>query len=226
MILVTGATGYLGQHVVARLRTREGLAWCAPADAHRLRDLTRSEDMRALIAETQPDVVIHCAAVVPKTPSAYHDEQAAFDSLAMAVHLAQAGAPRIVFASSLAVTAPISAYARSKSAIESVVLRGNDVALRLPGLFGLPRRSGVIYEAAQEGVVRESYGPWPAMHVADAAEYLVRAATMPNDGGGPFRVVYGDERLEASYGSVEMTFGQRVRELIYIVQAEQACTRL
>ncbi len=225
MILLTGASGYLGQCVVARLRTREGLQWCAPSDAHRLRDLTRSEDMRALIAETQPDVVIHCAAAVPKTPSAYHDEQAAFDSLAMAVHLAQAGVSQIVFASSLVVTAPTSAYARSKSAIESVVLRGNDIALRLPGLFGLPRRSGVIYEAACEGVIRESYGPWPAMHVADAAEYLVRAATMPEDGGGPVRVVYGDARLEACYGSLGVTFDQRVQELVETLKAEQGVVK-
>ncbi len=49
------------------------------------------------------------------------------------------------------------------------------------------------------------------MHVEDAAEYLVRAATMMR-GEKPFNVIYGDKRLESFYGSLGVTFEQRVRE--------------
>jgi hypothetical protein len=53
------------------------------------------------------------------------------------------------------------------------------------------------------------------MHVKDAAEYLVRAATKPSDGNPePFSVAYGNERLERVYGSLGVTFEQRVQEFV------------
>jgi nucleoside-diphosphate-sugar epimerase len=81
-------------------------------------------------------------------------------------------------------------YARGKWMAEQRLFRRHrpgDVALRLPGLFGLPRRSGVLYNAAKAfltfGRFELAAPPrlWAAMAVEDAAEYLVRAATMPSE---------------------------------------------
>ena len=201
-ILLTGATGYLGGHVIAKLQARR-LSFVATSlggAAGGPCDLTSADSVRALLGRAKPSVVIHCAAAVPKTASAYNDTEAADASIAMLKTLADNADCPIVFASSMTVYGaavecpadeasrphPDSAYARGKWAAEQLLFdrkRSGDVALRLPGLFGLPRRSGVMYTAAKAFLTRGNFAltasdePWAAMTVDDAAEYLVRAGT-------------------------------------------------
>lgn len=61
-ILVTGGAGFLGRHVVARLRD----VGCERVVVPRSRevDLRREEDVRRLFERERPEVVIHLAAVV------------------------------------------------------------------------------------------------------------------------------------------------------------------
>lgn len=220
MILLTGASGYLGRHVLERLRQR-GVPCQGTSSEF---DLTNPRTAALEIIKADPRVIIHCAARVPKTPEAYLDDAAALASVRMTRHLVAYSHCRLVFASSLTVTAvPRSAYAQGKFTAE-YLLRPQDVCLRLPGLFGLPRRSGVIYESALKGEVKDSYGPYPSMHVKDAAEYLGRAATMLGDNNPePFTVTYGNERLERVYGSLGVAFQQRVQELVDELRKESVC---
>jgi len=205
-ILVTGAAGYLGQHVLANLKgkclscvvtSRSGRTGAAC-------DLADREAVRALLDRVKPSVIIHCAAVVPKSASAYDDAQAAEASVAMVKIIAESAACPVVFASSMTVYAgasnfpvheddaqpPVSGYAHGKWRAEQVLLARNcsgDVALRLPGLFGLPRRSGLLYNAAKSFLTHGKFEPtvspdiWAALAIQDAAEYLVRAAMVPHD---------------------------------------------
>lgn len=207
MILLTGGGGYLGKHVAQLLNSQGVLSVITNGD------LTQFDVVLSLLEQIRPTVIIHCAAVVPKNADAYHDESAANASIQMVKNLRAFTHCQMVFASSLvAADRASSAYANGKWLAEQYLL-SRDVLMRLPGLFGLPRRSGVIYEAARSGVIPESFGPYHAMHVQDAAEYMVRAATMPGDGNRePFNVIYGDPRLEACYGSLGVTFDQRVHE--------------
>lgn len=189
---VTGASGFLGQHVCAAVAARGRAVVAVPRD----RDGAAAGDWLARVA---PAAVIHCAAVVPRTPSDYDDARAAECSVALAATVAAEVRCRLVFVSSMTVygeapvspvderapLAPMSAYARGKCEAEAVVAaRRNpaDVIVRLPGLFGLPRRSGLLFTAAcaflqgRPFVLRSGPGAWAAMAVEDAAEVLTTAA--------------------------------------------------
>jgi GDP-L-fucose synthase len=61
-VLVTGGAGFLGRHVCAELRRHAPAAVLAPRRA--VYDLTEQTQVRRLLDEQRPDVVIHLAAVV------------------------------------------------------------------------------------------------------------------------------------------------------------------
>jgi GDP-L-fucose synthase len=61
-ILVTGGGGFLGRHLLERLRRRGCTDLCSPR--RREFDLTRSDDIHRLFQEFRPEVVIHAAATV------------------------------------------------------------------------------------------------------------------------------------------------------------------
>jgi GDP-L-fucose synthase len=60
-VLVTGGSGFLGRHVVARLRSA-GAVVSVPRSAGF--DLTRQDAVESLFASTQPELVVHLAARV------------------------------------------------------------------------------------------------------------------------------------------------------------------
>lgn len=233
---MTGANGYLGTQVLAGLRMRavpcvatsRGRATGEPCD------LLDGPSVRALLGRVRPSVVIHCAASVPKSIAAYDDIQAAEASAAMLTNIATYAQCPVVFASSMTVYGaapdcpvderhrvarpPAPGYARGKWIAEQALFARNgagDVALRLPGLFGLPRRSGLLYNATRAFlsgrpfVLAPQTGAWAAMWVGDAADYVIKAATTPQGHGsepvnvgydGPFSVTAAVERIARACG--------------------------
>ncbi len=61
-ILITGGSGFLGQHVVAEFRHAGYASLVLPRQAQF--DLTRMDDIRRLLGEHRPEVVVHLAAHV------------------------------------------------------------------------------------------------------------------------------------------------------------------
>src|SRR5476649_2230602 len=61
-IMVTGGAGFLGKAVVDALRARGATDVIVPRS--RDHDLTKSDAVEALFAQTQPEVLFHLAAVV------------------------------------------------------------------------------------------------------------------------------------------------------------------
>lgn len=61
-VVVTGGSGFLGSHVVDKLKKRGGADIFVPRSSEY--NLTKEEDIVRLYKETRPDMVIHLAAVV------------------------------------------------------------------------------------------------------------------------------------------------------------------
>jgi GDP-L-fucose synthase len=61
-VLVTGGSGFLGRHIVTRLRAEGCAQVVVPRKADY--DLTREADVARMVAQAQPQVVIHAAGVV------------------------------------------------------------------------------------------------------------------------------------------------------------------
>jgi nucleoside-diphosphate-sugar epimerase len=203
-ILVTGARGYLGGRVMERA-AREGIPVVGVsrrgAEGTIACDLRDSGAVLRIIRDTGATAAIHCAAAVPERAADYQDESAARDSFAMVEALCAARPARVVFASSMTVYprdvrmpvaeddagAAETAYGAAKHRAERMLLSTLDdvLCLRLPGLFGPPRRNGLLYNAAlafAEGrvpVLNRDPPVWAALHVEDAADLCLRAALYP-----------------------------------------------
>jgi GDP-L-fucose synthase len=61
-VLVTGGNGFLGRHIVERLRKYPGIEIFIPTRSQY--DLVQNADVKRLLSETRPELVIHLAAVV------------------------------------------------------------------------------------------------------------------------------------------------------------------
>jgi len=198
-VLVTGASGYLGGSVLEMLR-REGvnaigLSCKSPGTINC--DLTDASAVGTLLRDIRPRVVVHCAANVPRSAADYLDEEAAGASLLMVENLARHRPQHLIFASSMTVYSDgigiaredcanpnSTGYAGGKLSAERLLLATPGVTstiLRFPGLFGPPRRGGVLFNAAMAYVcggipeLADRLPQWSALHVSDAAELLVRA---------------------------------------------------
>lgn len=214
MILVTGASGYLGSAVccvLARMQLKHFGLNSNPKSLIPHCNLTVKDDVASTLFYFRPQAIIHCAAKVPKSKSQYQDVKAAAQSVAMVRNLAEYATCPIVFASSMTAKDPQSAYGRGKCRAEQILMgrdRG-DVIVRLPGLFGLPRRCGEIYTKARAHIDRGVAPPtpndyeWYGMLVSDAADLLVRFATEP--------VIYTPKYTRAQFANALATFIKEVR---------------
>jgi nucleoside-diphosphate-sugar epimerase len=232
-VLVTGAAGYLGAAVL-RAIARHGVAAVATsAHSEERCDLLDPDAVRSVLERVAPSVVVHCAAHVPRDAAGYEDATAADRSVDMLRNVLAHAPGRVVFVSSMTVyegeltlpvsetsaTPPRGAYARGKWLGERALLaraRPGDVALRFPGLFGLPRRSGVLYNAARAFLTRREFeltGPavrWAALHVDDAAHYTAKAALAADVGAAAeaLNVGYpGEISLPVAVGQVATLCG-------------------
>jgi nucleoside-diphosphate-sugar epimerase len=234
VVAVTGATGFVGSHLIHRLAetgwTIRILARRMPSAALTpkapleivLGDLADADALRRLAEGA--DTVIHLAGIVKARHRAEFARVNAAGTEAVVAALSDA-APRarLVHVSSLAAREPaLSPYCRSKrdgeAAVERIADRQPVTILRPPAIYGpgdveiLP-----LFKAALRGLC-----PYPGradgrvslIHVADFAQAVVKtaeAAALPDlryeiDDGHP--AGYGWPEIAAALGE---TFGRKVR---------------
>jgi dTDP-4-dehydrorhamnose reductase len=158
-LLITGGSGYLGQYLTVKAAQSYSLYTAFRTNADSVKagqpvalDLTNAAQVRQLVAELQPDPIIHTAAINPgqgdvdtmmrvNTQGSRYIAQAAAAVGARLVHLST----DLVFNGKNAPytddapASPINDYGRSKAAAESAVLEANPAAaiVRTSLIYGL-----------------------------------------------------------------------------------------
>ena len=204
--MVTGAGGYLGRRVIAALEAgRVPHISVTHSGGQFACDLADAAAVRELIRRAGAGTVIHCAARVPSDQEGFDSEEQARASVKMVASLIAAGPGHIVFTSTMTVyrnpqrlpvreedaSAGLTGYPAGKRAAEQLLLAAAGVRatiLRLPGLFGAPRRGGLLHNAAlafaagRQPALPADPPLWTTMHVDDAAAMCVRAARRTTPG--------------------------------------------
>ena len=210
--LVTGATGFVGSHLVDELRAENRPVRALVRPTSRSRRL-REQGADVVVADcTDPvaiapalegvDVVFHLAAATRAGDEAEY-QRANVDTTA-ALLAAVAGAPsppRVVFLGTLAAVGPsldgrpvtedaaptpLTAYGRTKLAAERLALAAGAVALRPPAIYG-PRDRDLFtfFRMARMGVMPTPAGPdrpVQLIHVRDVVKALTAAAASSTPG--------------------------------------------
>lgn len=214
-VMVTGAQGFLGCLVVQGLKELD----VDVAEVVRTGDISQfSCDLTDILAvsqtvlQIQPDIVLHCAAFVPKSLKDYNNEALSSQNSMMLHHLIACTKCPIVYISSMTVYGesdhilrkeadagnPQTAYGTSKSEGERLLLEsGRDsLAIRIPGLFGRGRSSGIVANTlsalalGESVLLPEQSLIWAAMDVDDAAKIIVALCLCKFSGFTPVNVAY------------------------------------
>lgn len=231
--LVTGAQGFLGAKVLEALRA----AGCRVTATGRHEtndvagcDLTVASEVSHLVKKTSPDLIIHCAAHVPKKIVGYQDVPSANESLLMVKMLIASTECPLIFISSMTVYGaelnrpvveddagdPASAYGYGKWQAEQLLKADPrpTMSIRIPGLFGEPRKSGLIYNLMHS--VKYNYNfnlpefpiLWAAMHVDDAAAGIAKMASEGIQGKEAIHIAYrGSYSIEKLVSNVAAIYG-------------------
>jgi nucleoside-diphosphate-sugar epimerase len=214
LVAVTGATGFVGPHLVAALarhgwkirllvRRWSPLPSLAGVEADLvLGDVADEAALRRLVDGA--DTVIHAAGLIKARRSS---DFMAVNRDGTALVSALAPTARFVLLSSLAAREPLlSPYGASKRAAEEVVAgrSGPWLAVRAPAVYGPGDRETLAYFRA----VARGFAPRPSLadarlsliHAADLAEALALAVERPP----PASVYETDDGREGGYGYGDM----------------------
>ena len=197
-ILVTGASGFLGSRLLTELnKTYNSIYGVSSRDTKTSIgcNLTDKDSVKELINGVEPDYIIHCAAMVPKKMSDYNDDILSKSNVLMTQNIVSTSSCPIIYLSSMTVYGnykngtvsenhtcnPLNRYAESKLYCEHLIKESGTegFAIRIPGLFGLPRKSGLVYNLISSAITGDEIAlpeapiSWAGMHVQDAAQGII-----------------------------------------------------
>lgn len=197
-ILVTGASGFLGSKLLTELnKIFDSIHGVSSRDTKTSIgcNLNLKDRVKELIDSVEPDCIIHCAASVPRKASDYQDRSIAKSNLQMTENILNTSSCPIIYISSMTVYGnskigslseaeicnPLSHYAQSKLDCELLIKESDrkGFAVRIPGLFGLPRKSGLVYNLISSALTGDEINlpqvpiSWAGIHVADVVQGII-----------------------------------------------------
>lgn len=203
-VLLTGSNGFLGKHLCTKLSSINNIELfklVRNLDGNKNTsikcDLTDVCEVKGMLEHVKPDLILHAAAFVPKTLSDYESDSSAQNvmivenilkhSTAKFINISSMtvyGSTGKVVRSELDSVAPETAYGKSKFQVEALLKnkRFSSLSIRIPGLFGKERRSGLVFNvfealhSKKQPSLPETSLLWAAMDVDDAAEAIVNVA--------------------------------------------------
>lgn len=197
-ILVTGGSGFLGTRLLHELDHGFDKIYGVSSYGTETTvscDLNLIDSVKGLVDDVEPDCIIHCAAAVPKKASHYQDDLRAKSNVLMTQNILNTSFCPIIYISSMTVYGhgisgpvsetemcrPTSHYAQSKLDCERLIKESgrSGLAIRIPGLFGWPRQSGLVSSLIRSAltgddiILPQTPISWSGIHVADAAQGIV-----------------------------------------------------
>lgn len=192
-IVITGAKGFLGSELVSLLKKQNSAVLALTRQDC---DLSSLAQTKSYFTAVQASLIIHCAAFVPTTLDEYEDKALSKNNSLILKNVLEVTSCPIIYISSMTIYGPTSnivkeeteqpnpqsAYAFSKYQSEKYLKasRRDSLAIRIPGLFGENRISGLIYNntrqllQSKELTLPEQPILWAAMDVKDAAYCIVK----------------------------------------------------
>ncbi len=214
--LITGANGYLGRKLVALYKgsTHQVIEVVREPSGHQLGcDLTDVKQVHHICNLAQPDLIIHCAAFVPRALKEYENAVLSKKNIWMLENIISASKAPIIYISSMTVYGeasiirrkesdagnPASEYGKSKYECELLLEKSkrDAMAVRIPGLFGA-RQKGLVANLIQSLMQREKPTLpdvpllWAAINVLDAAEGIFQLSQSDFKGFNPVNLGYDE----------------------------------
>ena len=162
-------------------------------------DLRNSKKVSELLFNKNIKTIIHCAANTPRQYNDYFDEITAKESYSILKSIIKPSVEHIIFTSSMTVYSkkdlipvrddliPVNPnetpYSAWKWRAERLLMNNNKrtTILRLPGIFGQPRETGLIYNAIKSFIsgsklsLMDNLPLWAPLHIDDAAAACIAA---------------------------------------------------
>lgn len=216
-VLITGAEGYLGRCITEKFKN----TICEIFEVVHSQSINKftcnlliRKEVVDLNASINPDLIIHCAAFVPKTQDEYNSETLSKNNIQILSNLIKATDCPIIFISSMTVYGPSqkivryeddagesqSEYGASKLLCEKLLKqsRRDSLSIRLPGLFGGSRNSGLIANTIkflskkEKPDLPKAAVLWAAMSVHDAAESIIKLSYKDYTGFNVVNLAYDE----------------------------------
>ncbi|WP_160116173.1 NAD-dependent epimerase/dehydratase family protein [Legionella busanensis] len=216
-VLITGAHGYLGHHLVTKFKQNnvQVIEVLRTPDGNKLGcDLTDKSSVLRTFSKLKPDIIIHCAAFVPKSLSEYNNTRLSLLNSEMLKNILNASNCPIIYISSMTVYGPStnilrkesdagkpqSEYGKSKYLGECILKESkrDSIAIRIPGLFGGNRTDGLIanlLKSLMQGKppnLPQSPLLWAGIDIEDAADGIFQLSKINFCGYNAINLGYND----------------------------------
>lgn len=215
--LITGAQGYLGKQLFNYMKSNYKNVY--GTGRHEDKDiipcnLLDINSVRNLINSVNPDLIVHCASIVPKKLIDYNDFKMQTHNCDILNNLLGVFKEKFIYISSMAVygettnlpvkendkKSPSSAYGLNKLKCENILMSSNldSLSIRIPGLYGLPRRNGLVYNYIRSckynkkpTLISEKL-VWAGIYIEDVIESIQKAIELNLRGFETINIAYNE----------------------------------